>query len=359
MGIVKSKKLIREFVHFVPNFIYESLITSKADIPLEPVIFTDRDHFPHQNSNIEWWYFTGIMDSPSRKNKVGFEVTFFRFRTILEGRIIHTAFTDVENGTFHNRGLVLPLIPGKLFKKDEKEIISVSRNSAEFHNKLNSFKIKTSFKDLMIDLNLSIKNVMHGGNNGVLNMMNYPNDSSYYFSFPDLAAEGKIRLREEEINVSGTAWHDHQWGNFHIKHLGWNWFSLRFDSDNLYIMIFDFIRHGTAHTIGNLFKDSKNIKLENIKVESRETIRTRDGIEYPVEWKITILNREGNNLLMKFSIKPLIKEQHISSYITHSYWEGISSVKGEVIEDFTDKGEILLKKRSLKGLAYVELTGYE
>jgi len=358
--MIKRKKFIKELVHFVPNLIYESQVVNKSSNPLPSLVFTTRDHFPHWNANIEWWYFTGILETPLRKDKIGFEVTFFRFWTIFEGRIIHTAITDIENKTFYNKGFILPIAFESMFQKGNKKLIlNLFQDRVEFHDQLNSFKIKTGFKDLKIDLNLTIKNLMHGGNEGILKMENYPGDSSYYFSFPNLKTEGKIIFKGDTLPVSGSTWHDHQWGNFHIKNLQWDWFSLRFDEDDFYIMIFNFRRKDGQTTTGNLYKNSKNIQLKNIRITSKETFKTKDSVEYPLNWGIEIFDSKNSNLLMKFNVLPLIKDQHISSFITHSYWEGICHVKGKITENYAQEGKVLFKKKSLNGTAYVELTGYE
>jgi len=356
---IKRKKIIKEFVHFVPNLIYESQIANKLNATILPLVFTNEDHFPHSNANIEWWYFTGVLETPLRKNKIGFEVTFFRFQTIFEGRIIHTAITDIENKTFYNKELILPIASESLFQKGNKGIISIFKNRVEFHDQLNSFKIKTEFKDLKIDLNLTINNLMHGGKDGILKMQNYQDDLSYYFSFPDLKTEGKVIFKDETLNVSGLTWHDHQWGNFHIKNLKWDWFSLRFDEDDIYIMIFNFRRKGREITTGNFYKNPKNIQLENIRITAKKTFKTKDGVEYPLNWEIEIPGGKNINLSMKFNVFPLIDGQHISSFITHSYWEGICQVEGKITENYEQEDKVLFEKKSLKGTAYVELTGYE
>ncbi len=353
------KEFIKNFLRFVPNLIYEISTEGKSSIRLSSVKFSNLDHFLHGTSNIEWWYFTGILETPLRKDKIGFEVTFFITRTIFESRILHASITDVEKGTFYNKELVLPFDPLSLFRKSKKMIISALGNRVEFDAISNSFRIKTDQQGLKIELDLKIQGLMKQGKSGIIAMKNEPYDSSHYFSFPNLKTIGNITFKGEPLPVSGSTWHDHQWGNFHIKNLQWDWFSLRFDEDNLYIMIFNFRRKDGQTTTGNLYKNSENIQLKNIRITSKETFKTKDGVEYPLNWGIEIFGSKNSNLLMKFNVLPLIKDQHISSFITHSYWEGICHVKGEITENYAQEGKVLFKKKSLNGTAYVELTGYE
>ena len=41
-----------------------------------------------------------------------------------------------------------------------------------------------------------------------------PAGSSYYHSRPRMAATGEIEVAGEVLEVEGTAWYDHQWGDF-------------------------------------------------------------------------------------------------------------------------------------------------
>lgn len=362
------KEFIKNFLRFVLNLIYEISTEGKSSIRLSSVKFSNLDHFLHGTSNVEWWYFTGVLQSPLRKQLISFEVTFFRTRTIFESRILHASITDVEKGTFYNKELVLPFDPLSLFRKSKKMIISALGNRVEFDAISNSFRIKTDQQGLKIELDLKIQDLMKQGKSGIIAMKNEPYDSSHYFSFPNLKTIGNITFKGEILPVSGSTWHDHQWGNFHIRNLRWDWFSLRFDEENLYIMIFNFKRKDSLKekdmqiTVGNLYTNSKNVQLKNIKINAKDTFKTKSGIEHQINWKIEIFNTKDTKLLnpvMIFNVKPLIKEQHIFSYTMPSYWEGICRVKGEITENYEQEGKVLFKKKSLNGTAYVELTGYE
>jgi len=204
------KEFIKNFLRFVPNLIYEISTEGKSSIRLSSVKFSNLDHFLHGTSNVEWWYFTGVLQSPLRKQLIGFEVTFFITRTIFESRILHASITDVEKGTFYNKELVLPFDPLSLFRKSKKMIISALGNRVEFDAISNSFRIKTDQQGLKIELDLKIQDLMKQGKSGIIAMKNEPYDSSHYFSFPNLKTIGNITFKGETLPVSGSTWHDHQ-----------------------------------------------------------------------------------------------------------------------------------------------------
>src|SRR4029453_2938105 len=50
-----------------------------AAVSPRPLVFP-RDHGAHPEFRSEWWYLTGWLDGPAG-DSIGFQVTFFRFRT--------------------------------------------------------------------------------------------------------------------------------------------------------------------------------------------------------------------------------------------------------------------------------------
>ena len=53
---------------------------------------------------------------------------------------------------------------------------------------------------------------------------------SYYYSRTDMAAIGNLMIDGETVEVGGTAWFDHQWGDFiSVGGGGWDWFAVNLD----------------------------------------------------------------------------------------------------------------------------------
>ena len=54
-----------------------------------------------------------------------------------------------------------------------------------------------------------------------------PAGSSYYYSRPTMAATGDVTLGDVSFKVEGSAWFDHQWGDFiSVGAGGWDWFAV-------------------------------------------------------------------------------------------------------------------------------------
>ena len=59
-----------------------------------------------------------------------------------------------------------------------------------------------------------------------------PAGSSYYYSRTRMAASGDVTLGDVSFAVEGTAWFDHQWGDFiAVGGGGWDWFAINLEDE--------------------------------------------------------------------------------------------------------------------------------
>ena len=80
---------------------------------LKEIVFSEKDHFPHKQFPVEWWYFTGFLskteflhnnlskESSAENNlnwQYAFEVTFFRAKRPFESRMLHVALYKLDAG---------------------------------------------------------------------------------------------------------------------------------------------------------------------------------------------------------------------------------------------------------------------
>jgi len=342
----------------LPIELYELMVRSASRRPLPPVNFTSRDHFPHRAARIEWWYFTSVLTTPKRKAPVGLEVTFFRVRTLVDSAIFHAAVTDVEGQKFSYTGIVLPVqIP---FTSDAQTVIALFGNQVGFNEDTNSLVIDARLRGLQVHCSLAIKDVMAQGAGSILEMQNSPGDASYYFTLPNMKTEGTIVLDGESLPITGLTWHDHQWGNFNVVKMKWDWFSLRFDADDLYVMLFNFDRWGTTYGAGNVYRYGQTMRVERFEVRTSDVCVGWNGITYPIDWELRIFeSAEASSPFMTVHVRPVLKEQYLSSLITPDYWEGLCTIHGEIMTPVDLDGTRFLDRKVLDGFAYVELTGYE
>jgi predicted secreted hydrolase len=353
--VIRWGYLLKKVITFVPTYLYEERARRvRAVFPLAASSFRTRDHAMHGSDTVEWWYFTGVLTTPARRRSVGFEVTFFRVDWGLESRILHTAFTDIERGTFTTRGAAWGFYP-TFTRPDLRQIVSVMGSMLAFDEERGEMTLRTRAGSLTIDLQMKAGDIMPQGDSGIIGMSGSPQASCYY-SLPDMATVGTITVDGEQLPVTGVTWHDHQWGSFPLRDLAWDWFSLRLDC-GLAIMVFVFRSGGTRTYAVSAHGPAGTRVLTSASVSSRRVFRTKDGIPYPLEWDVTLGTPDGASLA--FHVMPTFDAQYVASFTVPSYWEGLCTVEGTVLTGGELVGVCLEQGKPLNGTAYVELTGYE
>jgi predicted secreted hydrolase len=162
-------------------------------------------------------------------------------------------------------------------------------------------------------------------------------------------ARGTLTVDGRPLDVTGTAWFDHQWGDFiAVGGGGWDWFAVNLadgtdltlslvrNADGTYPLVY-----GTIVANDGSFR---NLPREAFTVEvTKRWTSPVTGADYPAGWRVTI---PGDGLVIDLS--PTVAGQELDTRRTTGvvYWEGSQRVSA------TRAG------RPLGGEAYVELTGY-
>jgi len=176
-----------------------------------------------------------------------------------------------------------------------------------------------------------------------------PAGGSYYYSRPKMTAAGSLTLGGETFPVTGTAWFDHQWGDFiSVGGGGWDWFAVNLDdgtdltlslvraADGSYPLIYGTLTRPDGST--------EHLPREAFTVEETATWTSEEtGATWPAGWRITV---PGEELVVELG--PTVAAQELDTRRTTGvvYWEGSQLVTA------TRAG------LPLGGQAYVELTGY-
>jgi predicted secreted hydrolase len=176
-----------------------------------------------------------------------------------------------------------------------------------------------------------------------------PAGGSYYYSRTRMAATGSIEVGGRQLTVDGTAWFDHQWGDFiAVGGGGWDWFAMNLDdgtdltlslvrdADGTYPLVY-----GTLVTPRG---ETRHLPASAFTVHVTDHWRSaRTGATYPAGWRISVPS-EG----LEITLTPTVADQELDTRPSTGvvYWEGSQRVAA------TRDG------RALGGEAYVELTGY-
>jgi predicted secreted hydrolase len=176
-----------------------------------------------------------------------------------------------------------------------------------------------------------------------------PAGSSYYYTRTAMTASGTLTIDGRTLSVDGSAWFDHQWGDFiSVGGGGWDWFAVNLDdgtdltvslvrdADGSYPLVYGTVVAPDG-TVRHLDRDAFGVD-----VTDRWTSPTTRA-DYPAGWTIRI---PGEELVIE--LRPTVSDQELDTRATTGvvYWEGSQVVTA------TRAG------RALAGQAYVELTGY-
>lgn len=172
---------------------------------------------------------------------------------------------------------------------------------------------------------------------------------SYYYSRTRMTAAGTLVVDGERVAVTGTAWFDHQWGDFiAVGGGGWDWFAVNLDDGtDLTVSLVRSVDGTYPLVYGTLVRPdgtSRYVARGEISVDAVDQWTSpRTGATYPSGWRVRV-----SGAALDVMVVPTLRDQELDTRATTGvvYWEGSQRVTG------TREG------RPVTGKAYVELTGY-
>ena len=319
-----------------------------------------RDHGAHDNYRIEWWYYTGNLETEENR-RFGYQLTFFRTGLQMQPenpsrwavRDLYTAHFAVSDiaGRKHsfsqrnNRAGV-----GQAGAETQR--LEIWNNDWKVELQGHQHTLIARDKDYSIELTLipSKPLVLHG-QNGLSRKGAKEGNASYYYSFPRLSTSGTITIDGSRFEVSGDSWMDHEFSTSFLEEgqIGWDWFSIQLDN-NTELMLYQMrLGDGSVNpcSSGTFVADDgqyTHLSAAQFHVRGGNTWRSsRTGADYPLYWSIEI-----PTLGLVLDVEPAFEQQEMVTAATTgiSYWEGSISVRGRCRQD------------RVTGSGYLELTGY-
>ena len=341
--------------------------SSTGLVPARPgyVYAFPRDHGSHDDYGLEWWYFTGHVSDRSTR-RFGYEVTFFR-KTVDDARVrnhpsrwalrqlyfAHLALTDVEGTAFQFSEKLSRAAFRKAGADSGRMKVWIDRwvlePVTEDHHRLH---LTAKDSEFGVDLTLTLTKppVIHG-REGISRKGADAGHASHYYSLTRLATRGTVWVGDESFEVSGTSWMDHEFGSGDLgeDQVGWDWFSVQFDS-NVELMLYLLRKRDGSHDPASsgtlILPDGTSRHLER----GDFMVRTQDQwtsplsrAQYPAKWTL-----EVPSVRLRVTVTPVLSDQELrtenSTRVT--YWEGAVDVQGRY------------RDAPVSGNGYVELTGY-
>ncbi|HSO76175.1 MAG TPA: lipocalin-like domain-containing protein [Blastocatellia bacterium] len=319
-----------------------------------------RDHSSHDEYGIEWWYYTGNLQTRAGR-RFGYQLTFFRVgvdrKSVNPSRwavrdlyIAHFAISDIDRESFHSFERINRAAIGWAGADSASYRVWNDDWVARLDEQAHVLNAKDEDYELSLRLDPAKPEAIHG-ENGISKKGAAGGNASHYYSLTRLKTSGSLMIGGESFEVDGLSWMDHEFGTsfLEVEQAGWDWFSIQLE-DGRDLMVFQIRRSDGSidpHSSGTLIEAdgrTTHIPRDELKLIPGEAWRSAaSGASYPARWTIE-LPRYGLRLI----VRPAFNDQELrtteSTGVT--YWEGSVVIEGSSAD------------QPVRGRGYLEMTGY-
>ncbi len=365
----------------------DSAAGSARPLSRAPLVFP-RDHGSHPETQVEWWYVTGVLRPESSGSgsggsaqggtgailaqppAYGFQLTFFRVRRELEQpldsrfapsqiMLAHVAVTDLARHRMHHDQHLLRQGFANAFADEADTRVRLgdwslvrSTGPKGMSRYQLAFRSQPANVALSLTLDAPLPPLLQG-REGWSQKGPQPEQASRYVSEPQLAGRGQLAVDgQPPQSVQAQCWLDHEWSQAYLgsgsddsagRAVGWDWLGLNM-LDGSALMLFQMRRRdGSTLWTGGTWRSAtgaqQNLEAQ-LQFEPLAFWRSPTSLaRYPVQWRV----RTPQGVLR---IEALFDAQEVDARRTTGflYWEGVVRVLDEA--------------GTLRGWGYLEMTGY-
>jgi len=286
-------------------------LAASALVAGTPALHFPRDHYGHQ-AGIEWWYFTAY-----GRGSDGHRYSVF-FTLFKRGAVVLPVSQVIDLDTGERVGHSARLLPADVGPSG----LDVEAPTARLRYLASgSWLFHTSSLAYALTMTATPEKpyVLHGGGTGYIHQ---GSASSAYYSDTRMAARGTIRRGLRDIEFTGSAWFDHQWGDFTFdpSALHWDWFSCRFD-DRTEAMLYRF-RDG--HASGTFVDQSgRGTLVPGFSATPGTRVFRAAGRSWPLDWTLKV---PAEHLTER--LHAIVPDQLFRSVLLPTFWEGAVTATG-------------------------------
>lgn len=310
-----------------------------------------KDHGPHPDFRIEWWYVTANLKGSDGRD-YGAQWTLFRSAAApREGEgwsspqvwMGNAALTTPERQFSAERlargGVGQAGVSAAPFSAWIDEWQLRASQSPPNNDQLSHLEMSASGPDFRYRLDLQAEGPIVSHGDSGFSVKSAAGQASYYYSQPFYTVSGEIELADRKVTVAGKAWLDREWSSQPLaaNQTGWDWFSLHFDNGQKMMGFRLRDDKGGAFTSGTWISASgrpEPLSPNELKVTPGSSASVA-GREIPVVWRLELPTRG-----LDVTVTALNKAAWVASQFP--YWEGPVRISG-----------------STSGIGYLEMTGYE
>ncbi len=323
-----------------------------------------RDHGAHPDFKTEWWYFTGNLEEEKTHRPFGYQLTIFRqgvqfkpaqpnskwaVRDVYFG---HFTISDISANQFHVAERVSRGALGEAKAAPDGMDVALGPWTIQQDTAKERCHLLARDAGMALDVETHpLKPLVFEGVGGLSQKAEGAGEASYYYSYPRLATEGRLRIGDKTFDVTGLSWFDHEFSTSSLgkDQVGWDWFCLQLDNHEE-IMLYAMrdksgeIDPASEGTWVKADGTTERLVPESFTIEKKGTWHSpRNGAIYPAGWHIVVPGHRAD-----LTVSPAMADQelHLTKMGALDYWEGACKVEG------------IVASAPVKGVGYTELTGY-
>ena len=320
-----------------------------------------RDHASHPDYKIEWWYYTGNVNTVDGR-RFGYQVTFFRVGVdhapanpskwaIRDLYMTHLAVGDARGNRYRFAEKLTRGGPGLAGAATDRYHVWNEEWQAGL-NERGQHLLKAASGRAAVDLVLDDgKAPVVNGVNGISQKGAQAGNASHYYSLTRMPTRGSLTIDGERFEVSGVSWMDHEFGTSFLEpeQRGWDWLSIQM-SDGRELMLYQLRRADgsrdprSSGTIVDRAGKGTHLSSDQFTLTAGAAqFKSKNGAVYPIEWIVTVPSQK-----IELKVTTPVNDQELSLLPSTgiAYWEGMIDVAG------TSGGG------AVTGSGYLEMTGY-
>ncbi|MDM7859664.1 lipocalin-like domain-containing protein [Alteromonas sp. ASW11-36] len=334
-----------------PSVLYGGLVQSSnslAQVSPEYAIGFPRDHQPHPDFAVEWWYFTSNLKSQSNPEQhYSVQFTLFRFN---RGGLTQSAWSDGQLFMAH-----ASIHTPQTHYFDERFATGGNRHAGVLSEplviQLDNWSWRSTTAELLparlniplddIELTLELTAtgpiVLHG-EQGYSRKSANGSHASMYYSQPFIHVAGELQTTQGNEVLVGQGWFDHEWTSqvLNEQTQGWDWFSLHLDNGEKLMAFRMRLNDQADHITGTLISPdgtARTLPPTALNLTPQEYARMEQR-KYPSRWRLRIPHHG-----VDIELTPRKPDQWNQGRFP--YYEGAVTITG-----------------SHSGVGFMELTGY-
>lgn len=319
-----------------------------------------RDHASHPEFKLEWWYYTGNVQT-SAGRRFGYQVTFFRVGidaapanpsrwAVRDLYMTHLAVSDPSGRRYRFDERLTRGGPDLAGAASDRYRVWNEDWSAQLDDRGRHI-IKVADRGLAVELILDEgKPPAINGVDGISQKGALAGNASHYYSLTRMPTRGTIAVDGERFAVTGESWMDHEFGTSFLEkdQQGWDWLSMQL-ADGRELMLYQ-LRRGDGsrdpRSSGTLVGvDGRTMHLtagDFTLTPGSDKFSSPSGAVYATRWRVDV---PSAGLALDVTT-PLQNQELSTAGAGVSYWEGMIDITG------SSAG------RPITGRGYLEMTGY-